>query len=144
MVAPQKMFTGGKAGFFIRFEGFEDLQKRIEAMPAKIVASVFRKALRSAANKAATQLRKGTPKLSGDARRAIKVKVKVRKGVAWARVYYKGKPSFYMRIYEFGAVRSQRQFPNPYFDKATRRVRREAEENIAKALRRAVERAEAA
>ena len=38
----------------IRFEGFGDLQKRLEAMQPKIVSSVFRKALRSAGNKART------------------------------------------------------------------------------------------
>ena len=127
----------------IRFEGFEDLQKRIEAMAPKIVASVFRKALRSAGNKAATRLRKGTPKFSGDARRAIKVKVKVRRGVAWARVSYKGRPAFYIRLREFGAM-GRSQPSRPFFAAATRRTLRDAEEEIGKALRRAVERAEIA
>ena len=124
----------------IRFEGFEDLQKRIEAMAPKIIASVFRKALRSAGNKARTQLRKGTPKLSGDARRSLKVKVKVRKGVGWVRVQYKGRPSFYIRLREFGAA-GRGQPSRPFFEKATAKTIRDAEKNIAKALRRAVERA---
>ena len=126
----------------IRFEGFEDLQKRIEAMPSKIVASVFRKALRSAGNKARTQLRKGTPKLSGDARRSLKTKVKVRKGVAWVRVQYKGRPAFYIRLREFGALKTRNQPARPFFKKATAKTIRDAEKNLAKALRRAVERAE--
>ena len=124
----------------IRFEGFEQLQKRIEAMAPKIVASVFRKALRSVGNKAATQLRKGTPKISGAGRKAIKVKVKVRKGVAWVRVYYKGRPSFYLKLRE-GLLNTTRQPARPYFAKATRRTLRDAEKQLGEALERAVERA---
>jgi len=124
----------------IRFEGFEELQKRLEAMPDKIVASVFRKALRSAGNKARTHLKKGTPKVTGDARRSLKVKVKVRKGVAWVRVYYKGRPAFYIRLREFGAMK-RGQEARPFFEKATAKTIRDAEKNLADALRRAVENA---
>lgn len=128
-------------GLEFRFEGFDKLEKRLNALAPKILRSVFRKALRSAANKARTQVRKGTPKLSGEARRSLKVKVKVRKGVAWARVYYKGRPSFVMRVYEFGRVRTQDQFPRPFYRKATRGIVKKTEERLATALVRAVERA---
>lgn len=127
----------------VRFEGFDDLRQRIEALPDRIAAQVFRKALRSAGNKAATQLRKGTPKVSGDARKAIKVKVNAKRGTAWVRVYYKGRPHFYLRLRE-GLLKTSRQPARPFFAAATRRTLKRAENDIATALRRAVERAEAA
>ena len=127
----------------IRLEGIDELEQRLRAMPDKIVRSVFRKALRSTANKTKRRLKRGTPKRTGEAGRSIKVKVRIGNSVAWARVQYKGKPAFYMRLYELGAVNSGRQPARPFFNRAIGDWRKQAEDDLAKALERAVSKAAA-
>lgn len=121
--------------------GFDALERRLEAMPLKIQDKLYRKALRSAAGKVAKRLKAGTPKDTGMARRNVKTKisVKTKKGVAWARIQYKGKPSFYLRVYEHGALKSGRQPARPFFDRAIGNFEAEVSRDFANGLRQAVE-----
>ena len=125
----------------IRLEGFESLEKRLKAMPARIERACYRKALRSTATKISRRLKAITKQgLTGDAKRAVRVKVRVRHGGAWASVDYKAKPAFYMRLYETG---SKRQAARPFFASAIAGYEREVSAEFTEALKLAVERTEA-
>ncbi len=100
----------------VQLQGFDAAAVFARGLPPKIERAVFRKALRSLANKFARRIRAGTPRHSGLAKRSVKVTVRIREsGNAWASVKYKDKPSFYMRVYEFGSVR---QRARPFFEQA--------------------------
>jgi HK97 gp10 family phage protein len=106
-------------------------------MPGKIERRVLRRALRSTANKIKRRVKPVTPRRLGLAQRSVIVRVRVRGGGAYAVVRYRGKPSFYMRIYEKG---SSRQRARPFFRRAIAGYEREVTQDFTTALRESVER----
>ena len=124
----------------VQLRGADALQRRIDALPAKIERSVFRKALRSTGNKIARRLRAGTPRgETGLSKRMVKVKVKSTNTEAFARIAYRGRRAAIMGMYERGTVR---QIARPFFDQATSGWEREARRDFEVALERAVSGAE--
>jgi len=129
------------AGVSIKIEGMDRLQRRLSGMPKRIQNKCLRKALRSAANKGKARLKPPTPLRLGAAQRALGVSVRVSGAQAFAKVRYKGKPGFYMRLYDQG---SSRQPARPFFTAALTGYEREVQQDFSTALRDAVETAEAA
>ena len=127
------------AAFAIQLIGFDKLERRLAALPAKIERSVFRKTLRATGTKIARRVKSGTPRDMGAGRRSVKVKVKVRRGGAYARIGYTKKPGFYLGLRERG---SRRQTAKPFFDQAVGPWRNEATRDFGEALERAVEKVE--
>ena len=127
------------AAFAIQLIGFDKLERRLAALPAKIERSVFRKTLRATGTKIARRMKSGTPRDLGAGRRSVKVKVKVRRGGAYARIGYTKKPSFYLRLRERG---SRRQSAKPFFRQAVGPWQEEVIRDFSKALERALEKAE--
>lgn len=119
----------------IQLKGFEELAGRMRGFPAKVERSVFRKSLRSTGTKISRRLKSGTPRVMGDAKRSVKVKVRVRRGGAYARIGYTKKPSMYMRIREHGSVR---QPARPFFRQAVGSWEREASSEFLTALQREI------
>lgn len=126
------------------------LRRRLEALAGRIERACMRKALRSAATRMMKYEKAATPKLTGAARKSMKVKVKVhaaggRRGfkgaAAYAVVKYTGLPAFYMRMYERGG-RHQRQPSRPFFEPTAEAHKGEVVEIMGAALKEAVERAE--
>jgi len=136
------------SGLAVDIRGFKELDRRLAALPKRIENACFRKALRSSATKVAKRLKAGTPTLSvaattsrrGDARRSVKVRVRVRRGGAWATVKYTKRPAAYMGMYERG---TRRQIARPFFGRATGDLN-EVTADFKAALRSAVESAEGA
>lgn len=126
--------------FDIRLEGFEALDRRLSSLPARIERSVFRKSLRSTGTKLARKIKAGTPKVTGSARKSVKVKVKVRRGGAYAVIGYTKRPKAQMRWLEMGTAR---QPARPFFEKIVGPWRAEASREFNEALTREVEKAEA-
>lgn len=127
----------------IQLRGWKELDRRLKGLPAKIERGVFRKALRSTGKKIARAMKKGTP--AGPprmgqrhAKATIKVKVRVRRGGAYARIGYTGRQSMTIRMLERGG-RGGAQPARPFFDRAIGRWRENAEDDFTKALRREVE-----
>jgi len=126
-------------GLTIQIQGFDALQRRLSDMPTKIENKCYRQALRATANVAKGRIKPATPFRSGEARRLLKVKTRVRRGRAWATVRYTRRPSFYMRIFEHG---SSRQPARPFFMAALGNFEAEANGLFLAALKAAVERNE--
>lgn len=127
------------AAFTIQLTGFDRLERRLAALPAKIERSVFRKTLRATGTKIARRMKAGTPRDTGAGKRSVKVRVRVRRGGAWARIGYTRKPAFYLRLRERGSVRQQ---PKPFFRQAVGPWLEETTRDFDKALERAVEKVE--
>jgi HK97 gp10 family phage protein len=120
----------------VKIIGLDKWERRLKGLPAKIENKCLRKALRVTANKAKARIKPATPTLTGAARRSLKVSVRVGRGRALAKVAYKGKPSFYMRLYDQG---SKRQRARPYYKAATAGLQAEMETEFLTALKEAVE-----
>jgi len=123
----------------VELEGVEQLTQRLEALPGKIRRRAMRKPLRATATKIARRLKSGTPRLSGFGQRSVKIKVVSRDTKAWASVKYKGKPAFYLRLYESG---SRRQPPRSFFASAVGDYIPDAQREFLDGLKAAVEREE--
>jgi HK97 gp10 family phage protein len=123
-----------------QLKGFDQLERRLKALPDKIERKVMRTALRSTANKVKRRLAAGTPR--GDpkplnAYQRVKVSVKSTQKVATARISYKGRGTAHiMRIYERG---SRRQPSRPFFQAAIAGYEQEAMQELRQALADAVE-----
>jgi HK97 gp10 family phage protein len=120
----------------VQLKGFEELDRRLAGMSARIQNRVLRRALRVTANRFRDRLRGGTPVDQGKARRAVNVKVKVSGKAAYAAVRYKGRPQMYMRIRDRG---SRRQPARPFFEQTMGNWRAEAVHDFSVAVREAVE-----
>ena len=128
------------AALTIKLTGFKDLERRLERLPAKIERACFRKSLRATGTKIARKMKAGTPRYLGSARRSVKVKVRVRRGGAYARIGYTGRPSMVMRMYEFGGRRGA-QPARPFFADATAGYKELALTDFREQLKQAVEKA---
>jgi len=133
----------GKGTLTVQLEGVDKLKSRFNAMPDRIARSVLRKQLRAIAGKVARKVRAATPRHTGLAAHSVRIKTKVRDKVAWARVYYKGKPGFYIRVFDQGALKSGRQRARPFFEQAVAGWEQDATGDLTDGLREAVEKAEA-
>ncbi|HZP94291.1 MAG TPA: HK97-gp10 family putative phage morphogenesis protein [Burkholderiales bacterium] len=123
----------------VQLEGIDRLQRRLDALPGKLQRRAMRRPLRATATKIARRLKPATPRRTGRAQRAVKVTVRSTARSAWAKVSYKGRPGFYLRIYEFG---DRRQRPNPFFAQAIGEYIPEAKREFIDGLKAAVEREE--
>ena len=133
---------GGGAAEELNFKlvGFKELEARLKAMPRKIENKCFRAALRKAATKVAKKLRAGTPVgATGRAKKSVKVKVKVRRGGAYARIGYTKRPAAYIAMGDRG---TRHQPPRTFFKAATAGWERDANRDFSDALKQAVETAE--
>jgi len=133
------------------------LRRRLEGLPRKIENACLRRALRTAGTKVKADLKAGTPVRSGEAKRAVNLKVRVsgaasftfaggstatRAPRAYAVVKYKGhgtprhRPALYMRIYEQGG---SRQGARPFMRRALGNWEETSMATFRRALREAVE-----
>lgn len=132
-----------RAGLEIRVDT-SDLDRRLSALPKKIENACLRKALRSTSAKVAKRLKAGTPRgPTGEAVRRVKVQVRVRRGGAYATIKYKDRPALYMHLREYGG-RGGHQPARPFFLDAVRGYDRDVTSDFSRALKDAVESAEAA
>ena len=82
----------------------------------------------------------GPPKMGEKhAKKTIKVKVRVRRGGAYARIGYTGRASMWIRIRETGMRSGANQPPRPFFDRAVGRWREDAEADFTRAMKREVD-----
>ncbi len=125
--------------FTIQLVGFDRLERRLAALPAKIERSVFRKTLRATGTKIARKMKAGTPRITGSARRSVKVKVRVRRGGAYASIRYTKRPAAQMRWREHG---TRRQPARPFFRQAVGDWTGPAVRDFSRNLKQAVEKAE--
>jgi HK97 gp10 family phage protein len=124
------------SGLSIQLVGFEALERRLSDMPGKIERKCYRTALRSIANKAKRRMQAGAPVLSGIGKKSVKVKVRVRRGGAYAVVKPTQRPQLYLRLYDQG---SKRQPARPWMESAIGDFRSEATGEFLTALKAAVE-----
>lgn len=127
------------SGVSIQLVGFEALERRLADMPGKIERKCYRTALRNTANKVKRDVQAGTVVRSGAAKASVKVKVRVRRGGAYAVVKYTERPQMYMRILEQGGVR---QPGRPFWDALTGHWRNETSAAFLDSLKAVVERQE--
>lgn len=125
----------------VKLVGFQALDNRLSDLPDKIERKVFRDSLRATGKKIARRLKDATVKVSGDARRSVKVKVKVRQGGAFARVGYTKRQKMQMRVRDQGAP-AHGQPARPFFIDAVSPWEVDAIDAFADSLEKAVEKQE--
>ncbi len=99
----------------VKLDGFSDLERYARGLPDKLNRRVIRKTLRRTGNKQKKRLKAGTPRRTGFSATKVNLNVRVRPLWASARLGYKGKPSFWLRLRDQG---SKRQPARPFFDRA--------------------------
>lgn len=126
----------------IQLRGFDQLERRLRALPDKIERGVMRKTLRASANKVRRRLAAGTPVFSGAAKRSVKVKkVRSSNNVAYAVIGYSRRSLLTTRMRERGG-RQGKQPARPFFEAAVSGFQDEVMADFRESLKAAVEKAE--
>jgi len=86
----------------IHVKGLAELQRYLQALPAKIEANVLRGALRAGAREVQAEARRMVPRKSGRLRAGLKISTSNRRGVVSAKVKATGKHAFLAPWLEFG------------------------------------------
>jgi HK97 gp10 family phage protein len=90
---------------FKHIKGFDELQKMLDTLPAKMEANIMRGALRAGAKEIEPEVKQNIPVASGDLRDSVRVSTRSKRGVVTASVKIGNKKAWYAHIIEYtGAV----------------------------------------
>lgn len=87
---------------FVHVKGFNELQKFLDQLPAKMEANIMRGAMRAGANVILQQARANVPAKTGLLRAGLKVSTSRRRGVVKATVRAGGKHAYIGKFVEYG------------------------------------------
>lgn len=89
---------------FVHVKGFNELQKFLDELPAKMEANIMRAAMRAGANVILQQARANVPANTGLLRAGLKVYTSRRRGVVKATVRAGGKHAYIGKFVEYGTA----------------------------------------
>lgn len=89
---------------FVHVKGFNELQKFLDELPAKMEANIMRAAMRAGANVILQQARANVPAKTGLLRAGLRVYTSRRRGVVKANVRAGGKHAYIGKFVEYGTA----------------------------------------